>query len=279
MTIAEEFLTILHEIDAKFPFPMIKDIYIPQYSPESPEKTSFGLIQLEGGASGIIYLSLSPVYLEQAASLALDSFPGQNPFSVAQWLSHSHSSELQKALALGTINAMSSYFFDQSKLPLDFTTNSMGNFALKKTDHVGMVGFFPPLVKQLGDQKIPLTVIEKKESLVQTHPKWKVTLDPLCLKGCNKVLITSTTVLNNSLDDILKYCTSAEYIAVIGPTAGFIPDPLFDRGVDILGGSAIVDYEQLRSNFEKGLRWGTASKKYCVEKAHYLGYHYWLDKL
>lgn len=279
MTIASEFLDILLEISKKIAFPVIQGIYLPHYAENSPEKTSFGLIKLEGGFSGLIYLSLSPIYLEQATNIDLHVYSGKNPIEIARWFVDSKSNELQKALALGTINAMSSYFFKQSALPLDYTTNSMGNLSLTEIDHVGMVGYFPPLVKQLGDQEIQLTVIEKKKSLLQSHPKWEISLDPSTLKNCNKILITSTTILNNTLDEILSYCDTAEFIAVIGPTAGFIPDPLFKRGVDIVGGSAILDPIQLRANFEQGERWGTSTQKYCLEKAHYAGYQNWLNKI
>ncbi|MHA1675065.1 MAG: Rossmann-like domain-containing protein [Promethearchaeota archaeon] len=279
MTIAEEFLEILREIRTKKPFPMIKEIFIPKYSVASPKKASFGLIQLEGGAAGIIYLSLSPTFLEQAVDLDVMAFIGKDPFEIAQWLVDPKSSDLQKGLALGTINAMSSNFFEQSGFPLDFATNSMGNLSLIETDHVGMVGYFPPLVKQIGERQILLTVIEKKKALVQSHPNWEVTLNPASLKKCNKVIITSTTILNNTLDDILKYCAGAEFISVIGPTAGFIPDPLFKRGVHILGGTKIHDPVQLRHNFEKGHRWGSSTRKYCIDKAQYAGYRAWLAKL
>ncbi len=279
MTIAEEFLEILREIRTKNPFPRIKEIFIPQYAGASPEKTSFGLIQLDGGAAGIIYLSLSPIFLEQAMDLDVRTLIGKDPFEIAQWLTDPKSNDLQKALALGTINAMSSNFFEQSGFPLDFATNSMGNLSLIETDHVGMVGYFLPLVKQIGDQQIPLTVIEKKKALVQSHPTWEVTLDPASLQKCNKIIITSTTILNDTLDDVLKYCAGAEFISVIGPTAGFIPDPLFKRGVHIVGGTKIHDPIQLRSNFEKGHRWGSSTRKYCIDKAQYAGYRVWLAKL
>ena len=69
-----------------------------------------------------------------------------------------------------------------------------------------------------------LIVIEKKANLVQKTNNWEVTLDPAQLEKCNKVLITSTTILNESIDDILKFCSQAEKISIIGPTAGFFPD-------------------------------------------------------
>ena len=46
-----------------------------------------------------------------------------------------------------------------------------------------------------------------------------VSLDPARLRPCNKVLCTSTTILNNSLDEILSYCAPQAFVSIIGPTA------------------------------------------------------------
>ena len=115
-------------------------------------------------------------------------------------------------------------------------------------------------------------LIEKKEELIQTTDNWSVTLDPSKLRKCNKVLITGTTVLNETLDEILLNCINAEKASVIGPTTSFLPDPLFERGIDVIGGSYVVDSGSLKNAIEKNLRWGDSVRKYTIEKKNYVGY-------
>ena len=45
--------------------------------------------------------------------------------------------------------------------------------------------------------------------------------------------------MNNSLDEILAHCSLAAFVSIIGPTAGYFPDPLFARGVDVVGGRVV----------------------------------------
>jgi len=141
----------------------------------------------------------------------------------------------------------------------------------REGDHVGMVGFFPPLVNKLRAANIPLTVIEKKTELLNNPDGVDVTLETSRLRDCNKVLCTAATLLNHSLDEVLGYCPASSIVAVIGPTAGCFPDPLFCRGVDVIGGSQVVHAENLVKRLERGEPWGDAVNKYTLVADRYPG--------
>jgi len=102
-----------------------------------------------------------------------------------------------------------------------------------------MVGLFLGLTKAIRKAGAELVVIEKKESLKQRFPDLPITMDATQLNTCNKILCTSTTLLNNSLDEILTHCSPDAFVSIIGPTAGYFPDPLFARGVDVVGGRLV----------------------------------------
>ncbi len=134
-----------------------------------------------------------------------------------------------------------------------------------------MIGFFPSLVRRLREQNIRVSVIEKKSHLVQSDELVNVTLDTSELLTCNKILSTASTLLNDSIDEILEYTKSAEVVVIVGPTAGFFPDPLFKRGVSAVGGSMIVDVNLAisRLSSEQGL--GDSARKYVIKKKNYPG--------
>ena len=48
--------------------------------------------------------------------------------------------------------------------------------------------------------------------------------------------IAGTLMLNDSLERMLPHCRGAEHLALVGPSVGAPPDPLFARGVTLLGG-------------------------------------------
>ena len=78
------------------------------------------------------------------------------------------------------------------------------------------------------------------------------------LRTCNKVLCTGTTILNHSLDEILSCCSSDAFVSIIGPTAGYFPDPVFALGVDVVGGRIVKNGELFLQRL--------AEKKCCKKK-------------
>jgi uncharacterized protein (DUF4213/DUF364 family) len=274
MTITQDFLEIIQKVDDVIKIPSIQEAFFP---PLEGIASNFGAIKLEDGSIGVIYVSLSPEIKEIAAKLNTHELIGMDPIELAK--NFKSNDKFKKTLGLGAINAISQHVYSQAGLSLDFTTDSLGLLDLQSGDKVGMVGFFPPLVKKIEQLGNKLIIIEKKEQLIKKSNKWEVTLDPNRLIPCNKVLITSTTVLNNSIDEILKYCSRAEKISVIGPTGGFFPDPLFNRGVDVLGGTFVHDSDLFMKLISQNQKWGPSTKKYCVQKANYSGIDFFLEKL
>lgn len=269
-TIAAEYGSMVRYIATNLSLPVVKSMYIPPLDAAKSKNGEFGVITLEDGTVGLVYLLLSNT-IERMQPLALSSgIVGKNPAEIAQGI-ESHD-EIEKALAVGAFNAISQFVFRQSSYPFDFTTNAIDEIELSCSDKVGMVGFFPPLVQRLRERSIPLMVLELKEALQVVENNFEVTLDPKRLSECNKIICTATTILNGSIDGILKIGNPHTQIAVIGPTAGFLPDPLFDRGVELVGGSVIPDSERFISHCRKDEKWGKTALKYCLRKGDYPGY-------
>ena len=279
MKIADDFISIMERVSKEIELPNISEILIPESFLNNGDfkKSNFGAIKLSDGTIGLIYLSLDPNFIQYAKNTDLLKFKGMNSYDLAR--NFKSSEVFLKTLGLGTINAISQHIFKRSNYKFDLTTDSLGLLNLNENDCVGMVGFFPPLVEQIERLNIPLTIIEKRESLVKKTEKWEVTLDGKCLKDCNKILITSTTILNETIDEILSYCVSAEKTSIIGPTAGFFPDPLFERGVDVVGGTYVEDSNMFSDLFLHNKRWSPATKKYCIKKKDYMGYEALLKKV
>ena len=244
---------------------------------KNARKSNFGALKLEDGTVGVVYISLSPKIKEIGEVTDLTKYIGMNPIELAKEFKSSE--EFQKTLGFGAINAISQHIFRNSNFSFDFTTDSLGLLELNETDMPGMVGFFPPLVAQIKKMGLQLVIIEKKANLVQKNDNWEVTLDPARLEACNKVLITSTTILNESIDEILRFCSQAEKISIIGPTAGFFPDPLFSRGINIVGGTYIHDSNLFMKLISENKRWGPSTKKYCIQKKNYPGISSLLAKI
>ena len=280
MTITSDYLEIIQKISKKIILPSIQDVFFPKINTKkefTSKKTNFGAIRLTDGSIGVVYLGLSPEVKELGSNMDKSEFVNKNPIDLAQKFGSSNNFE--KTLGLGAINAISQYIFKHSNFPFDITTDSLGLLNITPGDCPGMVGFFQPLISHLKKMGIKVIIIEKKERLVKKTENWEVTLDPSRLSECNKILITSTTVLNESIDEILKFCSQAEKISMIGPTAGFLPDPLFKRGLNIVGGSFISNSNLFMDLIQKQERWGPSTKKYCIQQNSYPGYNSLLEKI
>jgi hypothetical protein len=142
-----------------------------------------------------------------------------------------------------------------------------------------MVGFFPPLVKQVTTHGARLTVLELRADLAGPRDGFRITLDPAELASCTQVLSTSTVLLNHTLDDILAACRSARRIALVGPGAGCLPDGLFARGVTLLGGTWIVAGPAFKQALATGTPWGGATRKFSLTPEAYPGLPGLIDRL
>ena len=134
-----------------------------------------------------------------------------------------------------------------------------------------MVGLFSGLIKPIKKAGAELIVIEKNEQLIKKFPDLSITLDATKLSRCNKILCTSTTILNNSLDEILSHCSPDAFVSIVGPTAGYFPDPLFARGVDVVGGRVVKNGAQFLKLLAEKKRWGEATQITCFQKENYAG--------
>ena len=64
---------------------------------------------------------------------------------------------------------------------------------------------------------------------------------------------TGTTLINNTLEDILnKFKRKVRKIIILGPSAGMLPDILFDYGIDIIGGMRIKNSDATLKVIQEG---------------------------
>ena len=241
MTISSDYLKIVNEIAKKVQIPSIKEIIVPTVD-ETAKKSNFAAILLEDDTIGVFFIAISQEVKKLIEKIDSKVYKGQSPIDLAK--NFSSKDLYEKSLSMGCINSISQYIFKKTDFPFDYTSDSLGLLNINENDVIGMVGFFPPLVSLIERKENKLIIIEKKEALIKKEKNWVVTLDPVKLEGCNKVLITSTTVLNETIDDILRFCSNAEKISIIGPTAGFLPDPLFKRGINVVGGTRIYGTQE-----------------------------------
>ena len=270
MSIMTEIRDMALGLASRFQIPKVAGaVFPPFFEGGQPKDCEFMAMALEGGAGGISYVLLPDSSAGDYRALKSPSFIGSRPEEYAG--TFGGTDPVLNMLGLASINAICQHVMRISRGPSGIASDSLGLMNIEDRDRVGMVGLFPPLLKYLRSSNAELVIVEKNEKLVDRYPNLHVTLDATELNSCNKVLCTGTTLLNDTLDDVLLQCTAAEHISVLGPTAGYFPDPLFARGVHVLGGRMVNDGMLLLQLIAERQRWGTATQKLCFQACNYDG--------
>ncbi len=273
---ADQYLQIAEQIALTIQLPVVKAIHI-DTEPGNPNKSSkFGALVLEDNSVGLTYVGLDQARSELQTMAPFDHFVGVSPVEVARLYTREHS--WQRALGMAAINAISQHLLRVSNFPLVETCGTMDLLQPRIGDRIGMVGYFPPLVKAIRDKKLPLTVIELDPQWVQREDRFEVTLDTSRLSRCNKILCTGTVLINQTLENILAYTTKATRIIQIGPTVGCLPDPLFGSGVTAVGGRQVMDYGRFVELWRAGEPWREVTKRYTISREDYSGFEVLLDQ-
>ena len=268
MSLKDEFRKMITELSSKFAFPPISNIFFPPFHKGGqPNDAQFMAISLESGAAGISFVLLPDEKMEQYNILRLPDFTGKDPQEFA--LEFGNEDPIKEMISLAAINAICQHVMRETSFVVESDIYSLGLFSVSAGDRIGMVGFFFGLVKTIRKAGAELIIIEKREQLIRKYPNLPITLDATKLRTCDKILCTSTTILNNSLDEILTHCSPDAFISIIGPTAGYFPDPLFARGVDVVGGRVVKNGAQFLQLLAEGKRWGDATQRTCFQKGTY----------
>lgn len=279
MDITHDLLALLERFAARAALPKVRGLLLPPAAPPTSIAGEFCAIELDDGSLGLSYVLLDEssrrlVAERGDASLGLE---GAGALAVARWFAEAPGA--RRAIGFAAVNALTRCLFDRAGFVPGASGDSIGMLAPQAADRIGMIGLFPPLVKSIVQAGAKLTVVELRSDLAGERDGWRVTTDRGELADCNKVIATSTLLLNGTLDDMLAACPNAHSFALIGPGAGCLPDPLFARGVTLVGGTWITDPEAFRSALAAGSSWTTAARKTAIRPGDYPGFEALLGRL
>ncbi len=255
-----------------FALPRIAEVVLPEKmlseSEANAKHDKFGLVVLEDGSAGFFYrlLQVKTNKVEHYRSLATGTAGKQ----ITDTLHDLGSDDLfTRGIALGAINASTAATFSKTGFKLPAKTRPENTGTPQK---IGMVGFFAQQAQLLVRQGNTLAVLELDEQLAQSTDNMEVTSNPQVLEDCEVIYCTASTLINNTLEPLLETFQPEIKVELIGPTAGCFPDPLFLRGVDSVGGSAVVDTEKAIDCVRAGRPWLDSVRKYSLSKDIYPGH-------
>lgn len=192
---------------------------------------------LENGACGLAFTFSSELRCHQDVKNGISSWIGR---PVRELLPKAASSDLLESVGgVAVLNALVNQLPLLRKLPGFSEGKSLDPLGLDSSDSVGMVGCFAPLVQQIRSRVKELRIIERQAIAgEETYPDWTAAQ---ILPQCDVVIITGTTVINKTIDQLLEYSKNARTVAILGPSTPMVPEVFWPHGVTILEGSVVTD--------------------------------------
>jgi uncharacterized protein len=155
-------------------------------------------------------------------------------------------SGIRRAVGVATINALADMCWQRharADVELLVGVDAYDAAAIRPTDHVVVVGAFVPFLRSLKRARQRYTVLEiDPATLKPDELPYFLPADHAAevLPSADVVLITGTTLVNDTLDNLLALCRPETRVVVVGPTVGLLPDAFLRRGADVLGGIRIT---------------------------------------
>jgi len=111
-------------------------------------------------------------------------------------------------------------------------------------DKVVVVGAFVPFLRELKRRHQPYLVLEQDPATLKADelPFFRPAEQAAAVvPEADVLLITGTTLINGTLEELLALARPTARVTMVGPTVSLLPDGFLRRGADILGTVRITD--------------------------------------
>lgn len=184
-------------------------------------------VRLNSGHVGLAYTFLDGI------KGGCDVFKGIRPLigrNAADLLTGLHTGDnIEAAVALATANAVS-VIEDKTFC----TGDILDQLTLHSGDRVGMVGHFAPILPRLKKKCAAVHIFERIEfPMGDLLPNADI---PKVLPQCQVAVVTSTSIVNNTVDAILDAAANCREVVMLGASTPLIPEAFSGTPVTLLSG-------------------------------------------
>ena len=270
MSFATDYIGQLEKIATRMALPRVRSLHLPPAGEPDDDVGEFCAIELDDGSIGLSYVLFNRELRQESTAADRLGIEGMDPLQLAR--AYASEKGLRKTVGFAAANALTRCFYDRVGYVPEPSRDSIGGLDPVAGEHVGMIGFFKPLLQALTVRGSRLTILELKAELAGDNEGYRVTLDPQDLADCTQALATGTILLNDTLDAILGACRHARRMSLIGPSVGCLPDALFQRGVTSVGGAWVMDAPAYIDALRRGESRSAFSRKFAINREDYPGF-------
>jgi uncharacterized protein (DUF4213/DUF364 family) len=154
---------------------------------------------------------------------------------------------IRRAVGIAAMNALADTCWRRRPHPeteLRLGVDAFDATEIRSADTVVVVGAFVPFLRELKRRRQPFLVLEqdaatlKPEELPFFRPAEQA---DTVVPEADVLLITGTTLINDTLEQLLSLAKPTARVTMVGPTVSLLPDAFLRRGADILGTVRITE--------------------------------------
>ncbi|WP_313192533.1 DUF364 domain-containing protein [Shinella zoogloeoides] len=165
---------------------------------------------------------------------------------------------IRRTLGIATLNALAQMANEDrvdERIEIVEGLDAFSAAQVGADDTVVVVGAFVPFLRELRRIGARHWVLEKDTSTLKPHemPYFReAERAPEVVPEADVLIITGTTLANDTLGDLIALAKPSARIVVVGPTVTMIPDAFFERGCHILGGIKVTDADAFLDILSEG---------------------------
>jgi len=223
------------------------------------ERIAVGLFftwaKLSNGAGGVSYTPVKDI----PQAVCCPSSAGRifdpvkiNGMKAADVLAALSSDEpIKAAIAIATLNALSAICWERGlndNYRIQMNTDAVDVVRMPAESSVAVIGAFVPILRKLKTRGGRWWVIEQDpQTLKSDEMDHFIPADRSdeTIAAADVLIITGVTLVNHTLEPILKAARPGAEIAVVGPTASMLPEALFESGARVVGGVWVKKSDEL----------------------------------
>jgi uncharacterized protein len=227
----------------------IREILGPELAGLTVERAVVGLfftgVKLSNGIAGACATPIKtiPEAVCCPSSAMAMPFPGKIRGRPALDLANEALSDhgIRRAVGIAAMNALADTCWRRrpySETELRLGIDAFDATEMRPGDKVVVVGAFVPFLRELKRRRQPFLVIEQDPATLKPDelPFFRRPDEaPAVVPDADVLLITGTTLINDTLEELLRLAKPAARVTMVGPTVSLLPNAFLRRGADILG--------------------------------------------
>jgi uncharacterized protein (DUF4213/DUF364 family) len=165
---------------------------------------------------------------------------------------------VKSAIGVATLNALSQLILespDGKEYDMIRDRDGFNLLSIQPHETVSLVGAFGPYIRRLKMMGNPFFIIEKNSQTLRLdemkHFKPESEMRD-SLEKSGVAILTGTSIVNHTIDQIFSLLRNGIRTAIIGPTASMIPHAFFKRGVRIMAGVQISNPDLMIKILKQG---------------------------